>query len=29
MGSLDGSAAWFRTRPVGFAASVGAAWRIP
>jgi hypothetical protein len=29
MGSLDGGAAWFRTRAVGFAASVGAAWRIP
>ena len=29
MGTQDGSAAWFRTRAVGFAASVGAAWRIP
>jgi len=29
MGSLDGGAAWFRTQAVGFAASVGAAWRIP
>lgn len=29
MGTRDGGAAWFRTRSVGFAASVGAAWRIP
>jgi hypothetical protein len=29
MGNLDGAPAWFRTRAAGFAASVGAAWRIP
>jgi hypothetical protein len=29
MGTADGSAAWFRTRPVGLAAGVGASWRIP
>lgn len=29
MGAQDGSAAWFRTRAVGFAASLGAAWQIP
>lgn len=29
MGTQDGGAAWFRTRAVGFAASLGAAWRIP
>jgi hypothetical protein len=29
MGAQNGGAAWFRTRALGFAASVGAAWRIP
>jgi hypothetical protein len=29
MGTEDGGAAWFRTRGLGFAASLGAAWRIP
>jgi hypothetical protein len=29
MGTQDGSAQWFRTRAAGFAASLGAAWRIP
>jgi hypothetical protein len=29
MGTQEGSAAWFRTRAAGFAASLGASWRIP
>jgi hypothetical protein len=29
MGTQEGGATWFRTRAVGFAASLGAAWRIP
>lgn len=29
MGSVDGSAAWFQTPPVGVEAGVGMAWQIP
>lgn len=29
MGTLDGSADWYRTRAIGLDARVGAAWRIP